>query len=251
MIVADTSRWFKWLFRHYNEKYLLQRYFHGIELIGELDPAPPGQPVIYMMNHSSWWDGLIVFHAVMRASSREHFMMMDEAQMSRYRFFRKIGAFSIDKTSTHGIRESLQYSEQLLKSGHGIWLFPQGDIKPLEQRPLQFQSGLGYLLRRNPEVIVQPVTAYYSLGLHQKAEVSLMCGPPMLDNELQVDRRHISNVLQSKLERQLDAHRQLVIVASGDRLTGAKSLIPTRRSINERFDAWRNGVAKWTSFFGR
>ncbi|MCY9697078.1 lysophospholipid acyltransferase family protein [Paenibacillus alginolyticus] len=251
MIASDTSRWFKWVFSHYNERYLLQRQFHAIDMLGDIDPAPQGRPVLYMMNHSSWWDGLIVYHAIVRDSSREHFMMMDERQMSRYRFFRKIGAFSIDKTSNRGLIESLHYSEQLLKQGHGVWLFPQGDIQHLEHRPLQFQNGIGYLLERCPEAIVQPVTAYYSLGLHHKADVSLLFGSHIQQDWLIENRKHRTARLRSRLEQQLNDHRDLVIDANGEAIVGARSLLQTTRSTNEKYDAWKNGVAKWTSFFGR
>ncbi|GFZ79387.1 glycerol acyltransferase [Paenibacillus marchantiophytorum] len=251
MIASDTSRWFKWLFSHYNERYLLQRHFHAIDTVGDIDPAPPGRPVLYMMNHSSWWDGLIVYQAIVRASKREHFMMMDEKQMSRYRFFRKIGAFSIDKSSYRGVIESLHYSEQLLKQGHSVWLFPQGDIQHLEHRPLQFQNGIGYLLERCPEAIVQPVTAYYSLGLHQKAEVSLLFGMQIEHDWLLESRKLRNAMLRARLEQQLDDHRNLVIRTNGGAIVGARSLLQTTRSTNEKYDAWKNGVAKWTSFFGR
>lgn len=140
MIASDSSKWFKRIFAQYNENYLLRRHFHSFQLSGEIDPAPQGQPVLYLMNHSSWWDGMVVYHAIANASAREHYMMMDEEQMKRYRFFRKIGAFSIDKKSSRAIVASLRYSESLLNQGYGVWLFPQGDIEHLERRPLRFQT---------------------------------------------------------------------------------------------------------------
>jgi len=251
LIAAGSSKWFKRVFAHYNENYLLRRHFQAFQLSGEIDPALQGQPVLYVMNHSSWWDGMVVYHVIANASKREHYMMMDEEQMKRYRFFRKIGAFSIDKKSSRAIVASLHYSESLLNQGHGVWLFPQGDIEHLERRPLRFQTGAGYLLERCPETIVQPVTAYYSLGLHQKAEVSLLFGEPMHRAWQQLGRKTITTMLESTLEDQLNQHRNAVISAARGELAEYRSMLKAKRSTNEVFDAWMNGVTRWKSFFGR
>jgi len=251
LIASDSSKWFKRVFAKYNENYLLKRHFHAIRMNGQIDPAPRGQPVLYIMNHSSWWDGMVVYHVIANASSREHYMMMDEEQMSRYRFFRKIGAFSIDKKSRRGMVASLRYSENLLNQGEGVWLFPQGDIYHLERRPLRFQSGAGYLLERCPETIVQPVTVYYFLGVHQKAEASLIFGDPVRGEWAQLGRKQITTTLESVLENQLNDHRGQAIAACGAELTESRSMLKAKRSTNEVFDAWKSGVTRWKSFFGR
>ncbi|WP_461671298.1 lysophospholipid acyltransferase family protein, partial [Mycobacterium tuberculosis] len=134
------------LFAQYNERYLLPRYLHGAAVRGAMYDGGRGRPALFIMNHCSWWDGMLVFLAITRLSGyeREHYVMMDEKQLKKFRFFRRLGAFSVDKSSQRGILQSLRYAEEKLKAGHNVWLFPQGDIRHLEARPLQFQSGTGY-----------------------------------------------------------------------------------------------------------
>ena len=45
--------------------------------------------------------------------------MMLEKQLSKYRFFSKIGAYSIEPNSPKGILKSLGYTVSLLRQGHG------------------------------------------------------------------------------------------------------------------------------------
>ncbi|BBI33634.1 lysophospholipid acyltransferase family protein [Cohnella abietis] len=252
MIQAQRSLRFEKIFALYNDRYLLRRNFHSFGVRGNIDPVAEGRPVIYLMNHSSWWDGLVVFHAVMRLSSRKHYLMMDELQMKRYPFFRKIGAFSVDKTGARSVMESLRYAEDLLKDGKPVWLFPQGDIYPLERRPLKFSGGAAYLLERHPEAVIQPVTAYYSLTMHQKPDVSLFFGCPQQGECDDISRKEATSALERMLEMQLEEHRKQVIAGNGRASeTDFRSLLRGNQSVSDTFYGFKRGVAKWSSFFGR
>ncbi|KMU98291.1 hypothetical protein ACS72_16070, partial [Acinetobacter sp. VT 511] len=126
--------------------------FRSFTLTGSLDPQvdirdnspiEATRPVIYFMNHSSWWDGLLLYHAARQTSRGDHYVMMEEQQLQQYAFFRKLGAYSINKESASGIRTSLQYTSELLDSGKRVWIFPQGEILHQEARPIQFRPGIG------------------------------------------------------------------------------------------------------------
>lgn len=103
-------------------------------------------------------------------------------------------------------------------------------------------------MERCPGTIVQPVTAYYSLGLHQKAEVSLQFGKPIHRAWQQLGRKTITTMLESALEDQLNEHRLAVIAAARGELAEYRSMLKAKRSTNEVFDAWMNGVTRWKSF---
>lgn len=250
MIPAHRNKRFEAIFGPYNERYLLRRQFHTLFRRGEVNQAED-KPVLYMMNHSSWWDGLVVYHLILQDRKRKHYMMMDEKQMKRYPFFRKIGAFSIDKSSVRGITESLRYASGLLKQKEAVWLFPQGDIYHQEARPLQFASGIGYLLERCPEAIVQPVTAYYSMTIHQKPVASLWFGDPIAADWTQLERKVIVQLLRDQLEAQLDEHRSLTLRTNDGHAEGFVQAIAKQRSINETFDRFVRRATSWKSFFGR
>ncbi|GAA0361645.1 lysophospholipid acyltransferase family protein [Bacillus horti] len=243
MIKADKSKWFNFIFYRYNLYYLLRRNFHSIRVRGEVDLEHKDQPVLYVMNHCSWWDGLIIYHVTQSLSTLQHYMMMDEKQMNHYGFFKRIGTFSIDKSSGKGIIESLQYAVDLLHEenqyGNGIWIFPQGEIYHLEDRPLRFYNGVGYVLERSPHVQVVPVTIYYSLAHHQKTEVTLSFGQPIQEEWSKLGKKRSSIRLENIVERQLNEHRRWVIHSIKEELSLFRPVIREGTSIHQTFDRFR------------
>lgn len=69
------------------------------------------------MNHSSWWDGLLAYHAAGKLPGKRHYFMMEEEQLRKYAFFRKLGAYSINPGSPGDARASLRYTAGLLEAG--------------------------------------------------------------------------------------------------------------------------------------
>lgn len=127
MLEAVPSGRFDWLFYRYNSLYLLRRHFHFIGISGELQPAAAaGRGILYLMNHSSWWDGLLAYHAAGKLPGKRHYFMMEEEQLRKYAFFRKLGAYSINPGSPGDARASLRYTAGLLQAGENVWMYPEG-----------------------------------------------------------------------------------------------------------------------------
>ncbi|WP_424768093.1 lysophospholipid acyltransferase family protein [Paenibacillus sp. sgz302251] len=249
MIEANKSRMFDRLFLAYNEGYLLRNHFHFVGLQGELDPYAD-RSILYVMNHSSWWDGLLAYQAFRKQSAGDHYVMMDEAQLQYFRFFRKLGAYSIDKSTPQSMIASLRYTVSLLHAGKRVWMFPQGDIRHLEQRPLGLRGGAAHVLRQCPQTVVIPVTAYHSMFHYQKTEVTLLAGNPIIAAWHELDKQQITNRLADVLEEQLNKHRALMI--SGAALAhDFKPLVKKGASTSETFTAFKRRMSGWKSFFWR
>lgn len=151
MLEAVPSGRFDWLFYRYNSFYLLRRHFHFIGVSGELQPAAAaGRGILYLMNHSSWWDGLLAYHAAGKLPGKRHYFMMEEEQLRKYAFFRKLGAYSINPGNAGDARASLRYTAGLLQKGESVWMYPEGEIRPLEHRPLSLKEGAALALRLSP-----------------------------------------------------------------------------------------------------
>lgn len=246
MLSARPSRLFDKLFSLYNRHYLLRRHFHGLMCLGEPE-APGGGPVLYMMNHCSWWDGLVLYDATRHFSPEWQYVMMDGAQLRKYAFFRRFGAFGIDRSSGISIARALRYTAGLLHEGKSVWMFPQGAIRHQEERPLRLQDGIGYVLRQCPHAVVRPVTVYYSLCARQKPDVSLWFGERVRADWPQLEREQAAALLEKVMERQLDEHRRLVVQAGELGLAGVEAangerfvpLLSAGRSTSEAFDRWR------------
>jgi len=202
----------------------------------------PDQPVIYFMNHSSWWDGLLLYHAAQLTSRGDHYVMMEEEQLRQYAFFRKLGAYSINKENASSIRTSLQYTTELLHSGKRVWIFPQGEILHQDARPIEFRPGIGLLLRRSPRAVAVPVTLCHGMVQHDLPEISMQVGTPVIEDWKTWKSEEIATRLSKVLERQLNDHKsELVRIGQGS-LPGAIPLIRHVRSTSEKYDAARKRV---------
>ncbi|MBO8155858.1 MAG: 1-acyl-sn-glycerol-3-phosphate acyltransferase [Bacillaceae bacterium] len=173
MIEPDKRSSFSRLFSIYNS-WLLRRSFHRIGWLAKEEF--PDSPVLYVMNHSSWWDGLLAFQLNQALIKQDSYVMMHEQGLRKYPFFRKLGAFSVNRQNPGDVLRSLTFAENLLKGGKSLWLFPQGDEFHLEKRPLNFLMGAMYLLEKCPDVPVVPISIYYSFGHNRKPEVYLLAG---------------------------------------------------------------------------
>ncbi|GGM40751.1 glycerol acyltransferase [Paraliobacillus quinghaiensis] len=248
MITAAKNKHFSKLFYLYLQKYLLKRHFYTVVAEGEIDTDQKG-PVIYIANHSSWWDGLLLFYLTQQQSAQHHFIMMDEEGLKQYPFFRKLGAFSIDRDQPKGIVQSLKYSQKLVEQNGSVWLFPQGEVQHQDIRPLQFQSGIGYLLERFERITVKPVTFYYSFGEMQKPIASIHIGDDFSVNGTSKSRKEWTAYFQNVLEKQANAQRKK-IVENLDfyQLPSVYQVIKPSKSTSDHLNRWKEGVQRWMPF---
>ncbi|WP_379130002.1 lysophospholipid acyltransferase family protein [Paenibacillus sp. sgz500958] len=239
MLEALKHKGFDKLFYRYNSLYLIRRHFRYFGAAGDFKPeSADGRPLLYIMNHSSWWDGLLAYHAVRTLTSSEHYFMMEEEQLRKYTFFRKLGAYSIDRSSTRDIQTSLRYTANLLRNGGSVWMYPEGEIRLLEHRPLSLKMGVGVVLRLCPDAAVVPVTLYHGLFRHPKPEAVLLAGEPLIYRWKELEREVISMKLQTALEHQLDQQRQEMIEHGGFIPDRYKPLMKSGKSTHERFDSF-------------
>jgi hypothetical protein len=146
MITARHQRWAEWLFFPY-VRGLLSRHFHALRLIGSPPRAAPALPLLIVPNHGTWWDGFFVYYLNAVVFRRRLFLMMLDEQLSRYRFFSRVGAFGIHPGLPRSVTESLRYSAALLRQPAGaLCLFPQGELRYHALRPLGYQRGLERIL---------------------------------------------------------------------------------------------------------
>ncbi|MFB5661556.1 carotenoid biosynthesis protein [Alteribacillus sp. HJP-4] len=200
---------FEWMFHQYNRA-ILKKHFHRISF--RFHPPAVPAPAVFFVNHSSWWDPLIIHYANRELLLHDSFAMMDETGLSSYPFFQKLGAFSVYKKKSKEVLLSLRYASSLLDNDKSIWLFPQGEEKHAERRPLEFMGGLAYLAKKHPEVLFIPVSVYYSFIHEQKPQVFLEIGRSCQKKDFQTLNRHkITSQFEKILTEQLDQLRSAVI----------------------------------------
>ncbi|MFH5885016.1 lysophospholipid acyltransferase family protein [Halalkalibaculum sp. DA3122] len=203
-IPAKESTWFIALFKWYTW-FLFKRRFSRVWIRQRYQPEN-GQKTVYFLNHSSWWDGLIPlllnefrFHQQARA-------LMEDRQMERYRFFRKIGAFSINRDHPRKAITSLRYAVQSMqRPGASLFIYPEGEITPLPDPP-QFQGGLAWLHSKvkSSEVDFVPVAICIHTIRSDKPELHIEIGEPAVppcDASNEEKTRFFERRLGSMLER--------------------------------------------------
>ena len=148
MIQAQHRPWADLIFQPYLT-WLFKRNFHAIQLLGTLPEIPNDLPLLLVPNHSTWWDGFFVYLLNKRIFRRTAYLMMLEEQLSKYWFFAKLGAYSIEPEHRRGIVESLAYTVELLDQNRSlVSVFPQGELLPWHTRPLGYKRGVEWILQK-------------------------------------------------------------------------------------------------------
>ena len=207
MLSAEKWSWFETLFRIYN-KNLLRRRFNSllVEKSQNFNFQDKTIPTIVFMNHSSWWDGLVISE-LSSYFNLDSFVMMEEVNLRRYYLFRRLGAFSIDKNNRRGALESLNYAVDLLKNKkRTLWIFPQGEILPNDLRPFRFYNGLTWIIEKLKKVRILPAAIRYEFRNEFKPEILFKIGKPEIASGfLKNNRKSKTSDLEQNLTNVLDS----------------------------------------------
>lgn len=176
MVEAKENRFFIFLFRYYT-RLLFKRRFDGVWLKSSYEPRG-GTPVIYYSNHNSWWDGLIPFLLNEFLWGHNGRAMMEEDQIRNYSFFRRIGAFSVNRKDRRDVISSLRYATESLKREHPcLYLYPEGKIVPFhESLEPTFEGGLTWLAYHRADLDVVPVGLYIHTMQSDKPRLLIRIG---------------------------------------------------------------------------
>ncbi|GEL08471.1 lysophospholipid acyltransferase family protein [Salisediminibacterium halotolerans] len=240
MIKAAPNPYFEKLFCFYT-KFLLQKHFRRIAITTDSYRPPPDIPAIYIINHSSWWDAIILFYLNQNVLQLNGRAMMSEDGLQRFPFFRKLGAFSIDSSSPKKIVASLQYAAEELQTGKHVFIFPQGDETPLEQRPVHFYDGTSYLLDKLPATPVIPIGFYHGLFHHQKPDWFIHIDDPIVFHE-KLKLKEKTAVLESGLEKTVDTLRERILSGPNDPLF--EPVLSGRAGVAERFEKMKKMLSR-------
>jgi chlorobactene lauroyltransferase len=195
-------------------------------------------PVVFIGNHSSWWDAVVPLIFSYGLFRHDAYAMMEEKQLARYRFFRGIGCFSVIREDARSALRSLDYAADLLRgTTRALWMYPQGKIVSVDQRPLRFFSGISRLLHAIHDVSVVPVGFRYEFFGDEAPEILVSFGEPwsMTGQDLP-DRNSITTLLEQRVVREMDEQREAVIARNFE---GYELLLEGAKSVNERWDSWR------------
>lgn len=219
----------------------LWKSFHAVRFRAtEPLPAPPSQlkaPIIFYANHNTWWDGYLAQIVTKQVYGVDGYLMMDLQQLTRYRFFSWAGVFSVDQQHGRSALRSIDYIAEVLKEqpGRALWIFPQGEIRPQERRPLGFHSGMARLIRRVGQCYVYPVAVRFEFFREQYPEILIEVGPARLFAAGEsFDPKKLTADLETTLAGQLDRLRE---TATALQLDDFVTIIKGKGSADTFFDS--------------
>lgn len=200
----------------------LRRAFRGIWLEGALPEGDEG--LLCYANHASFWDGFLA-HLLTQRAGRDGYAVMEEQNLSRYRFLTRLGAFSLRRNDSHSALQTFRHARAVLKRpAAAVFIFPQGKLEPNATPPLKFERGTEVLARMTKARCV-PVALRYAFFEHEHPDVLIRVGEPHGAEEL------------ASMEARLSA-----LVGSLQAITSVSALTPLvrgRRGVAEQWDAAR------------
>jgi 1-acyl-sn-glycerol-3-phosphate acyltransferase len=192
---------------------------------------------LFLANHSSWWDFFLA-HWINVTVPVDGYGMTEHFNMRKFGFFRRIGAYGVDRSDPLAVRASLDYTIELLSTpGRGVWLFPQGKIVCNDVRPLGFEPGLRVLLKRAGRLRVVPTAIRYEFWQDERPEVLVRLGAPVW-----VEREEANSVLEiweHNLTTELDALRVDALSQDASRF---ETVFHGKGSTHDRYDRVRSAV---------
>lgn len=236
---AKTSPFWLWVANRFFYGMLENRFF-ALRYKGEENflKRDADVPTIAFAPHSNWWDGIVGYNVTRRVFGKEIRLMVEE--LNRFPLLRRGGAFPVNKKSPQASMEALKYSVDVIENlGNLLYIFPQGIIKPPNFRPIEFQSGLGYIAQRavkkHGKINLVPIAVNYYFLRADKPEVLVEIGEVIEMTDASTDRKAFSKELAATLEKLCD--KQNSDLAEGN-LKGYKTLFQQKlkwyRKIEQR-----------------
>lgn len=236
---AKTSPFWLWVANKFFYGMLENRFF-ALRYRGEENffNREEGVPTIAFAPHCNWWDGIVGYNVTRRIFGKEIRLMVEE--LNRFPLLRRGGAFPVNKKSPQASMEALQYSVDVIENlGNVLYIFPQGIIKPPNFRPIEFQSGLGYIAQKAAKkygkVNLVPIAVNYFFLRADKPEVMVEIGEVITLDDSKIDRKEYSQYLAKTLENLCNKQNADVAAAN---LKGYKTLFQQKlkwyRKIEQR-----------------
>jgi len=221
----------------------LRSAFHALYYRQAENIAESGGPCVVMANHSAWWDGHVPMLVNEEMWHLDGYVMIEDTQLVRYKFFRAMGGFSVNRYNARSALHSLSYAASILTGAprRMLLIFPQGEIQANDVRPLTFYSGVGHIVRKvalaQGSCDVYPLALRYEFIGEQRPDAFASAG-----RALHFDAGHATDVhattalMQRALTDELD---RLYTDLRAYRFDGFVPLIQGRGSINRIWDAVR------------
>lgn len=214
-----------------------RRGFRAVRTSGEVPRDT--RPLIVYANHPSWWDPIhFKLLASARLPKREVYGPMDAAALEKYRFFKKLGVFGIERSPRGAARFLRTSLEILAKPDASLWLTAEGQFTDPRQRPVRLLPGLGHLVWRLENAVVVPLALEYPFWNERNPEALSRFGRAF---DLATEPRLAIEEWTQRLEQRLgETMDQLAIDVQSRDGRRFETLVAGQAGIGGVYDLWRS-----------
>jgi 1-acyl-sn-glycerol-3-phosphate acyltransferase len=230
-LYAGFTRYASWFAR---------RNFHAVRLLRGAGPRVPGdRPIIVYLNHPSWWDpmlGMVLVRAFF--AEQTHFAPIDADALEKYRFFRKLGFFGVERGTRRGAAQFARVGRRVMQEDDSVlWVTAQGHFTDPRVRPVELQPGVAHLARRMGRGVLLPLALEYPFWEERYPEALCAFGKPIdVAEHRGLDVAGWQSLLTQRLERTQDDLAAAAIVQDAARF----ELIDTGNAgVGGVYDLWR------------
>ena len=245
----------RWLVRRVLIQGATQRAFHTVRLRAGEDlerlSAEADPPVVLMFsNHVTWWDAYLwdIFNT--RRLRVEPIVMAEQRTVRDYGFFRHLGLFSVDRQNPRAAVEAIRHAVKRATTTPraGVFIFPQGELRPFERRPLGFFGGAGRIaadiVAAKGACVLLPLAMRLEFLGNQKPEAWLRCGAPISitrDHPLAANAKGLSALMETALTEEIEGLAADVIARDTARYP---ALLRGTPDIQEWWDGARRSAGR-------
>lgn len=202
-------------------------------------PARTSGPLVVYLNHPSWWDPIACSVLIAKCfAEREHWGLIEAAELRRYRFFARLGFLGIDTQDRRNVYQLKAIVRALREQPLAtLWLTPEGEFTDPRRRPLSLRPGIGLLARWMPEATFVPLAIEYPFWQERCPELLMRFGQPWCPaNEPLRSASHYTDEFRRRLTTEVDALQQLAVSRDDEAFD---TLVNGRNGINLPYDLWR------------
>jgi len=205
MITSKRHKLFYRLFLPFM-RWRLLRTFSALNLYNQIE-VKPDHSILLLCNHFSWWDGFLAAYLGHFVFHKKLFTMMQEDHLKQRLWLRRLGSFSISRTSRDMLK-SMQYAALQLDDPESlVTVFPQGSLQSNHSTEIRIEKGISYLIKNikgNCQIMYAAVLMDYFESFKPTAYFHLLdCGTNH-DFNLQRLTKQVNDFHRQALENQVN-----------------------------------------------
>lgn len=181
----------------------MYRSFHSISVFGSIPEINNTNGLLLLPNHSSWWDGFFTYYLNKLYFNRKFHIMMLEHKLEEFKFFNKLGAYSIKHDSPKSMRETLAYTSELLDNEENslVNVYPEGVMGPSFNNDVNFKPGIDVVFRTSKKPMNVLVLGMKIISLFEQRPQVFFKFSPLLKSEPnnQLNSKDLQEILRNNL----------------------------------------------------